>query len=76
MRELNPQKKRRGDLSGSTALHLVSGLNFSDGNFCQKPGKENRKKYRAEPKDIKSPRKHSFVVSRAEKATIGERSLI
>ena len=65
MRELNPQKKRRGDLSGSTALHLFSGLNFSDGNFCQKLGKEDRVKYRTESKDIKSPRKHSFVVSRA-----------
>lgn len=37
-------KKRRSDLGDSIVFHLFSGLNFSAGNFCQKPGKENRKK--------------------------------
>lgn len=36
-------KRRRSDLGDSVVFHLFSGLNFSAGNFCQKPGKENRK---------------------------------
>lgn len=43
MRELNPQKKRRGDRSGSTVLHLVSGLNFSDETFVKSQAKKTGK---------------------------------